>query len=129
MQPVHTAGVLGHQVVAVVADQANYAAQVLSLDLPKTPMMLGDQSNSRGVVDVGLAAVPGREQPGPSRQGGRHVDNVLAVSHKPLRNAQSQAGCPFHRPLSLGPAVRELELITERGRVYRRVWLVTRRVP
>ena len=59
VQPVHTAGVLGHQVVAMVADQANHAGQVLGLDLAKAPMVLGDQSNGRRVVDVGLAALPG----------------------------------------------------------------------
>ena len=75
-----------------------------------------------GVVGVGLAAVPRRQQPRPGGQSGWHVEHVFSVSDQLLSNAQSQAGGPFDSPPPLRPAGGEGDQLAQRG------WFTGRRV-
>ena len=96
MEPVHTAGVLSHQIVAMVADQANHAGQVLGLDPAKAPMMPGDQSDGRRVVDVGLAAMP-------SESSRARAAKVAGTSTTSWPRATGVAQCPAPGRLLLPP--------------------------
>jgi hypothetical protein len=64
------------------------------------------------VCGVGLAALPGREDPGPRRQLGRHIDNLLTSSEESHRYVMADPAAALDRP----DAVRELaDIAPHRG--------------
>jgi len=71
-----------------------------------------DRRDRVRVVGVGLAVVPGVEQPGSGRQLGRHVHDVFAVGQEPLRQRPAGAVAAFDRPDPLRPG---LDVLAHRG--------------
>ena len=83
-----------------------------------------DQSDRVGIGRIGLAALPGREHPRPSRQLGRHVHDVLAVGEEPVRDVPTDALAALDRPHPLRPRRHVLE---HRGVALDRRWRTGRR--
>jgi hypothetical protein len=97
MEPVQVSGVLADQIVAMVADQANHAAEVFGLDVAQPLVVLGHQRDRLGISEVGFAALARGEQPNPSRQVRWHIEDVFAVFQQPLRDARPAAPSTAHR--------------------------------
>jgi hypothetical protein len=81
--------------------------QRLELDvIAQHPQVLGADRDHRdrvGVVCVGLAVVPGIEQPGAGGELGGHVDHLLTVGQQPLRQRPAGAVAALDRPHPLRP--------------------------
>src|SRR5512132_244739 len=103
MQPAQSAGAFGDQVVAAVAEQPENDRLVLERDWAQPPVVEGSRGDRAGISQVGLAGAAGGQQPGPGRQLGRHVHDLLAGGDQQLGNPAAQAAGALHRPPSLGP--------------------------
>jgi hypothetical protein len=87
----------------------------------------GDLGHAGRIRGVGLAATAAAQQPGPGRQGGRHVQDLLAGSGQLLGDGSSQpVGAldrePPHRPpagpghkLAEGAGMHQQPTLTQRS--------------
>jgi hypothetical protein len=78
MQPVEDAGALAGQVVTAFGQQPQDGGLVLGGHGAQPRAVQGDLGDAGRIGGVGLAATAGVQQPGPGRQGGRHVQDLLA---------------------------------------------------
>jgi hypothetical protein len=76
-----------------------------------------DQRDGVRVRGVGLAALPGREHPRPSRHPRWHVDNLLTVSEQPHRDVPADAVASLDGPDPVRPSLHELGHRLEPGHV------------
>ena len=75
-----------------------------------------DQRDGVGVGGVGLAALTGREDPGPRRQLRWHVDDLLAGSQQPHRDVMADPVAALDRPHPvLGDRPELVDVIDHRG--------------
>ena len=99
-------GAFGDQVVAAVAQQPEDHRLVLQGDRAQPPVVDSGRGDRAGVGQVALAGAAGAQQPGPGRQLGRHVQDLLAGGDQQLGDAAAQAAGALHRPPSLRPGGR-----------------------
>ena len=89
---------------AAPVDQDPQQRELLVVDHRPQPGHPGpDQGHGVRVGGVGLAALPGREDPGPRRQLRRNVDDLLTVSKESVGDVSTDPVAPFHRPDPVRP--------------------------
>ena len=85
-------------------DQDPQHRELLVVDHRTQPGHPGaDQRDRVGVGGVGLAALAGREDPGPRRQLRRDVDDLLAIGQQPQRDVAADAAAALDRPDPVRP--------------------------
>lgn len=113
VESVEDAGAFVDQVVPPLGQQPqdrglvflNNGAQVMAKEC--------DLSDVEGVPGIGLAVSAGGQQPGPSRQGGGHVDHVLARGDQLLGERVAQAAGTLDRETTVGPLLAPVHQLAE----------------
>jgi hypothetical protein len=85
VEPVDGLGAGGDQVLAALGQQVQHGRLVLHFDLPQPSSIAGGDRDRDRITRVALATVPDRQDPHPGGQLGRHVQDLLAIAHQPLR--------------------------------------------
>ena len=101
---------------AAAVDQDPQHGELFVVDHRPQPGHPGaDQRDRVRVGGVGLAALPGREHPGPGRQLGRDVDDLLAVGEQPVGDVLADARRSPRSPRP-GPATAGRSAASRRSR-------------
>ena len=106
VQPIRGAGAFAGQVVAALGQQPQHQAVVLRAHRVQPPVVLGDHRDRGSVDGVGLAGMSGVEQPGPRGQLGGHIHDGFVGGGQALRDAATEPGGAFDRPLPVRPLLR-----------------------
>jgi Zn-dependent M28 family amino/carboxypeptidase len=72
-----------------------------------------DLGDVEGVLRVGLAVTAGGQQPGPGREGGGHVDDVLAGGGQLLGERAAQAAGALDREAAVGSLLAPARQLAE----------------
>ena len=103
MKLTHHPGVLLTEAPTPVDQQPQQLELLVIDDSPKTAHAHADQGDRVGVGVVGLAALPGGEDPYPRRQLRRHVHHGLALGDEALRDMAADPLTALDRPYSVRP--------------------------
>jgi hypothetical protein len=76
--------------LAPVGQHSHRFELTVDLEHAQAPGADGDDRDRVGIACVGLAVVPGVEEPDPGGQLGRHVDDVFTGLEEPLRERTSR---------------------------------------
>ncbi len=106
VQPVDCAAPFAGQLVAAGRQQPQHATVIIRADAGEIGALSGDERDRAGVDAVGLAAVARLEGPHPRREGGGHVDDMLADGDELLGQQLAQAAGALDAPAALGPLRR-----------------------
>ena len=118
VEPAHAAAPFLGELVAAVGEEAQDRGVVVGRDAAQPAgVVRRDDGDAGGVDAVGLAAVAGLQQPGPSGQGGRHVDDRLADADQSLGEEAPEPVGAFDGPGPLRPVGRPGEQLGQRGLV------------
>ena len=93
MQAAQDAGAFGDQVVTAIRQQPQDHRLVLESDRAQPPMVDRRGGDRAGISQVGLAGAAGGQQPGPSGQLGRHIQDRFAGGDQQLGDPAAQAAC------------------------------------
>jgi hypothetical protein len=104
VDPVDNLGAGAAQLVAAVNQQSQGDGGIVDLDPAQSGAAQSGHGHAVRVDRVGLAALPGVEDPHPGGQFRRHVQDGLAVGDQPLGDVPPDAGASLDRP----DPVREL---------------------
>ena len=107
VQPTDHPSALRDQLVMAFGEQAQHRAVVLDLDDPQPRMAQRHDRGGAGVVAVGLVAALGGEDPDPSRELGRHIDDVFTSGDELLGQQRTDPGRTFDRPTTRFEPCRE----------------------
>jgi hypothetical protein len=113
VQPVEETGAFVGQVIAAFGQQPQDGGLVFGGDDAQVGAVQGDLGDAERVGGVGLAAPAGGQQPGPDRQGRRHVDDVFTGRRQLLGDPSAETACALDREPALRPCLRPLGQLSE----------------
>jgi hypothetical protein len=97
------------QFVAAITQQPQHLQVSIDGELPQAPVPQRHHHHRVGTGDIGLAAMPGVEHPGPGGQLGRHVQHPLGVGEQPPGDRRSHPVGALHRPHPVRPLPGEAQ--------------------